>query len=727
MFLLDKSLKTMSRRDFLKQAATAVVGLGLATACGATPTPTPQPTATKPPAAAPTAPAATPTVAPAAPTATKPPAAPAATATPAAAAKPTQAGDMRTSLIGKLEGPTIVETIPATFKEAPDLAELVKQGKLPPVKERIGQDPIVVKPVHAIGKYGGIWRRGFTGPGDDFNGWRAASGADSLLFWDYTAQKVIPNIVKSMEMTSDGKQFTFRLRRGMKWSDGQPFTADDIMFWFEDIHNNKDLNPTPTTYMAVNGKYGTVEKIDEYTVVFKFPEPYYMFPRVVAGTTVFGQSFGAPRTGGYAPKHYLKQFHPRYVDKAELDKKVADAKFDNWVNYFVNRATWALNPDLPVVSPWKTVQPKNTPQWILERNPYSVWVDTEGNQLPYIDKIVMTLAENLEVLNLRAIAGEYDFQARHITLSKLPVLIQNQDKGNYKVRLDIGNYGADLIIWVDLWYQKDKFIGDLLRNVDFRRAMSIGINRDELNETFWLGTGSPGNALPGPENPYSPGAEWRQKWAQYDPKLANQMLDKLGLDKKDAQGFRLRPDGQRLRMEMQTKGAQFLEYTAMAEMIKEHWAKLGVELIVKEVERALGYTNEFNNETQWSLWTGDGSDDFYLWTASGLPTAFGGYAEYFNSFGAKGKENQPPELIKMTEIWWKGPSLPDKEREEAGKEFWRAYADSCIQIGVVGLGAAAQGVRVHKNNLGNAPDRQYCTPWVKNPAISRPQTFYWKS
>ena len=191
--------------------------------------------------------------------------------------------------------------------------------------------------------------------------------------------------------------------------------------------------------------------------------------------------------------------------------------------------------------------------------------------------------------------------------------------------------------------------------------------------------------------------------------------------------MRLRPDGTgQLRLEIQTKGAQFLEYTAMAEMLREHWLKLGIQSTVKEVERALGYTNELNNETQISLWTGDGSDDFFLWTASGLPTVFQGYLDYFNSQGAKGKENQPPELIQMTEIWWKGPGLPDKERAEIGKEFWKLYADSCIQIGTVGLAAAASGVRVHKTNLGNAPDRMYDTPWVKNPSISRPQTFFWK-
>src|SRR4030095_4237492 len=145
---------------------------------------------------------------------------------------------------------------------------------------------------------------------------------------------------------------------------------------------------------------------------------------------------GLNARGGYAPAHYLRPFHPRDAAKDKRDTQAQEAKFDNWVNLFKAKSAWALNPDLPVVSAWKTTVPNNTPTWVLERNPYSIWVDTAGNQLPYIDKIVLTLGENLEVINLRAIAGEYDFQARHIDLQKLPVLLENQSRGSYKVYLD---------------------------------------------------------------------------------------------------------------------------------------------------------------------------------------------------------------------------------------------------------------------------------------------------
>ena len=185
----------------------------------------------------------------------------------------------KSALIGKLEGPEVVTDpakIPTTLKEAPQLAALVKAGKLPPVAERIGQDPLVIKPLHEIGKYGGTWRSGFTGPADFWNGFRCCSGPDHLLFWDYTGDKVTPNIAKGYEMQDGGRTLVLHLRRGMKWSDGKPFTADDFVFWFEDIYRNKDLVPTPSAAMAINGKQGEIQKVDTHTVRFKFPEPYFM-------------------------------------------------------------------------------------------------------------------------------------------------------------------------------------------------------------------------------------------------------------------------------------------------------------------------------------------------------------------------------------------------------------------------------------------------------------------
>jgi peptide/nickel transport system substrate-binding protein len=656
----------------------------------------------------------------------------------AAAGTPAASGG-GTSLIGKLEGPEVITDaakFPQSFKETPQLAELVKAGKLPPVGERIGQDPLVLKPVHGVGKYGGTWRRGFTGPADFWNGYRCCSGPDTLFFWDYTGDRPVPNIAKGWELQDSGRTLLLHLRRGMKWSDGQPFTADDFLFWYEDMYSNKELVPLPASVMMINGKPGELSKVDTYTVMFKFPDPYYMLPDVLAGSTALGGQAhqGLFGMGGYAPAHYLKQFHPKYVSKDQLDQRVKESKFDNWVRLFLFKNDWALNPELPVLSPWKTVTPINTPTWTLERNPYSIWVDTEGNQLPYIDRVVLTLAENLEVLNLRAIAGEYDLQERHVDLGKVPVILENQQRGGYKLSLDPGDYGGDMIIKFNLSYEADPEIAKWFNTADFRRALSLGIDRDQINETFWLGTGTPSSVVPADHNRYNPGPEYRKLWSTHDPKKANEMLDKMGLDKKDAEGYRLRSDGKgRLRIEITTLGGQFLQFTQISEMVREHWKKVGIDLTVQEVERSLAIKRSAANEQQLGAWNNDGSEHLFTFPGHVFPfsvdtVATSGplYAKWFHSGGSQGKE-PPPRLRELMEKFQKAFGVPEEERLKLGKEVWKIAAEEVYIIGVIGMGAASMGVRIAKNNLGNIPARQYNSPDGKTPGISRPATFYFKN
>ena len=644
----------------------------------------------------------------------------------------------KSTLIGKLEGPEVVTDpakFPKTFNEAPQLAALVKAGKLAPVAERIGQDPLVIKPLREIGKYGGTWRAGFTGPADFWNGFRCCSGPDHLMFWDYTGDKVLPNLAKGLEMQDGGRAWLLHLRRGMKWSDGKPFTADDFVFWFEDVYRNKDLIPTPSAAMAINGKQGVIEKVDTYTVRYKFPEPYFMLPDVLAGSTdLAGQMFGYRGMGGFAPAHYMKQFHPKYAGAAELDRKVKEAKFDSWVRMFLAKNDWALNPDLPVLSAWKTVTPINTPTWTLERNPYSVFVDTAGNQLPYIDRVVLTLAENLEVLNLRVVAGEYDYASRHVDLGKLPVFIESQQKGGYKVYLDPGDYGGDMIIKFNLNYDADPEIGKWFNTADFRRALALGIDRDQINETFWLGTGTPSSVVPADGNKYNPGPQYRKMWATLDIKKANEMLDKLGLAKKDGDGYRLRADGKgRLRIEIMTLGGQFVQYTQIAEMIREQWKKIGIDLRVQEVERSLALKRTEANEQQLGAWNNDGSEHLFTFPLHVFPfelasvaTSGPHYVKWFHSAGAQGKEPEP-RMKELMEKWKKAFGVPEKERIQLGKDIWKIAAEEVYIIGVIGMGPASMGVRVVKNNMGNIPSRQYNSPDGKTPGISRPATFFYKN
>jgi peptide/nickel transport system substrate-binding protein len=736
------------------QGTLGTLGLGLLAACApqaptapaATSAPAKPAEAPKPTEAAKPAEAARPTEAakPAAPAATTAPAA-GATAAPAAAAKPADAakpaasgGDDRIgrNLVGKIEGPTIVtdeSQWPTSFKEAPALAELVKAGKLPPVEQRVPQDPLVMKPVHEIGKYGGVWRRGFTGPADYLNGIRAASGPDFLLCVNETGTQIVPNIVKGYDVTDGGRVTTLQLRRGMKWSDGEPFNADDFVFWFEDAYGNKELNPAPTSAMAINGKAGVLEKVDEYTVRFKFPDPYYLLPETLAySLSISGQATqGLYAMGGYMPAHYLKQFHPKYTPKDQLDQKVAAEKFDNWVSMFKFKAHWAMNPDLPVVSPWKTVQPANTPNWTLERNPYSIWVDTDGNQLPYIDKVQFTLAENLEVVNLRAIAGEFDLQARHMDIGKLPVFLENQAKGNYKISINPGSSGSDFGIHFNMQYEADPEIGKLLANVDFRRALSLGIERDQINEGMFLGVGIPGSTAPADSNKYNPGPEWRQKWSTYDVKQANDMLDKLGLTQKDSDGLRQRPDGKgKLTLEIVTLGGQFIQYTQIAEMIRDQWKKIGIDLRVSELERSLAYKRGQANENQMIAFGTEGTDTLYSLSGWVFPIDSNSWhmpeaGRWFQSNGAQGKE--PPAPMKQAmDMWKQAFGQPPDEQVRLGKEIWKLAIDTQWTIGVVGQSGAVEGIQVAKVDLGNVPSAYANINLSWPPSITRPATYYWK-
>jgi peptide/nickel transport system substrate-binding protein len=646
-----------------------------------------------------------------------------------------QGGPPAKNLIGKLEGAEVVTDparYPKSFKEAPQLAELVKAGKLPAVQERIGQDPLVVKPLREIGKYGGTWRRGFTGAFDTSNGHRAAQN-DKLLYWDYTGTKLVPNIARAWEVSPDGKVTTLQLRRGMKWSDGAPFTADDFVFWFEEVYSNRDLVPTPLSVMTINGKPIAIRKVDAATVQIVAPDPYYALPTVLASVWGIGHHarFGRDALGGFAPAHYLKQFHPKFASKDDIAKHIAEAKVDSWVTLFKAKNDACRNPDLPVVTPWKTVSPINTPTWILERNPYSVWVDTAGNQLPYIDRIRMTLGENLELINLRAIAGEYDSQARHIDISKLPVLLENQQKGNYKVHLDPSDQGADVGLFCNMSFDKDPEIAKWLGTREFRIALSHGIDRAQVNETFVLGLGQTGSAAPGDRTPYFPGREYKTLHTAHDVKKANEMLDTLGLTKKDSEGYRLRADGKgRLRLELTTY-LGFLPFTRIAEMIVEQWRAIGIRGEVQELERGLATTRMRANEHQIYFETQWGADNIYghvplIFPAQQTSPLGPLYGVWYSSAGTQGKQ-PPPRMRELMATYRRSFAVPDAERTRLAKEVWKIALDELWLIPVVSNSPASQGVRVIKNNIGNVPERLWNSAVSDNPHVAHTETWYFKS
>ena len=641
-------------------------------------------------------------------------------------------------LIGKLEGPTIITDpaqYPKKFNEAPILAKLVEGEKLPPVEERlpVREDLMIIKPLHEIGKYGGTWRRGFLGTADAENGSRLNS-MDHILFWDYTGTKVMPCVAKGWEVSDDGRTITIFLRKGMKWSDGAPFTADDFMFWFEDMYMYTDLNPSPVIDMMINGKPGTMEKVDDYTVAYKFPDPYPQFPEILATDSKLGGMYRwgpwSNFMGGYAPAHYLKRFHPKYVPVEELERKAKEERFDSWKSRFAFKYNYSLNPELPTVGPWITTSPANTSTWVMERNPYFYAVDTEGNQLPYIDRIVMTLAEDVEVLNLRAIAGEYDHQSRHIDLAKLPVILENADRSGYDVHLDPTYGGSWMTVIFNQSYKGDPEIVKWITNRDFRRALSLGIDRDQLNEIFCMGIGTSGSIAPNESVPESPGPEYRTLWSTYDPDKANEMLDAIGLDQKDSEGYRLRTDGEgRLRLPLVAILA-FLPYGQINEMIADHWKKIGIQADVVELERSLAFARINANEIPILVWNA-GVDPLLLsprhmvsYDADSPTGPLHGL--WFSSGGELGEKPTDPQILKSLELVRKIPGLPYEERVEVGKEIWRIVIEEQWEVGTVALTPQGQGTRIASRKMGNIPSRHVYAQNCRTPGCSLPPTFYFK-
>ncbi len=646
----------------------------------------------------------------------------------------------QSGLVGKLENPTIITDTaqwPKKFSEAPALADLVKAGKLPPVEQRIPREPMVLKPLHEVGKYGGTWRRGFLGPGDSENGNRVRS-ADKLLFWDETGAHIAPGAAKGWETSADGRRTTLYLRKGMKWSDGAPFTADDFMFWYEDMYQNKDLIKSPAPELSVNGKQGRISKVDETTVLFEFDGPHFLFASQLAGDTQVGGGQSRLQSderelGLYAPAHYLKQFLPKYSSVDELNQKAKAAGFDNWAQVFKIKSDWRLNPDVPTISAWRMTQPINSQTWLLERNPYFWAVDTAGNQLPYLDKVQMTLAENPEVINLRAIAGEYDYMERFIDLAKLPVFLENAARGHYKVHLDPGFNGSDSELKFNFAYRLDPEIQKWFANLDFRRALALGIDREQVNEAFFLGLGVTGTPIPADIIPESPGKDYRLRWATLDVARANAMLDAIGLKKKDAEGFRLRTDnGERLRLQIDVAQTLSPTWPQQAEMIIQQWRAIGIWADMRLFERSLFYTRVRNDQNQIVLWSNNGSESMYLYTIPVLPidpqSSFGGaaLAQWYASDGAAGIKPTDPELLKGFDLLRSAAGQPEEKRTQIAQEIWKLLVDQVWSIGVVGQSPAYMGTRVVNERLENVPARTCVSQHCRTPFSGHPEQWFYK-
>ena len=344
----------------------------------------------------------------------------------------------------------------------------------------------------------------------------------------------------------------------------------------------------------------------------------------------------------------------------------------------------------------------------------------------------MTLGENLEIINLRAIAGEYDSQARHIDIGKLPVLLENQQKGGYRVYLDPSDQGADVGLFCNQSYEKDAEIAKWLSSREFRIALSHGIDRKQINETFVLGLGQTGSAAPGERTPYFPGPEFKTLHTAYDVKKANEMLDKLGLDKKDGEGYRLRTDGGgRLRSPSRpTSGSS--RSRRSPRWSSEQWKKIGIRGDVQELERGPGNGAAPGQRAPDLLRDPVGRRQHVRARSLVLPDRRRRcrtgplYGTWYASAGAQGK-TPPPRMRELMDKYRKSFGVPDQERTQLAKEVWKIALDELWIIPVVANSPASQGVRVIKTNMGNIPERLWNSAVSDNPHIAHTETWYFKS
>jgi peptide/nickel transport system substrate-binding protein len=622
------------------------------------------------------------------------------------------------------------ETPKTGYHESPKLAAQVAVGQLPDVKERLPAEPLVIAPLEKVGQYGGTWRRAFTGAGDMQNPDRLMH--DHLIYFDLDGRTLVPHIAKSWEVSDDGREYTFHLRPGMKWSDGAPFTADDFLFAYEGVMMRDDLCPSKPTWLKTKSGMGRIEKMDDHTIRIVFRDPNYVFPELCAGLAVAGQWARAHfNSSMFVPKHYLKQFHPDTTSIEELDRRARAAGFDNWVAYFRDRAQPHRNRDLPTVGPWVMTQPISSELFTFERNPYYWAVDTAGNQLPYIDRIRMRMIPDAEALNAKAVMGEIDMQHRHIQLSKVPVLHENAERGDYRVLLWPDWGGADCCVYFNQNYEVDAEIGSLLRSLDFRKALSLGIDREEINELVFLGEGVPRPFLPPADSLYYPGKEFELANGKPDREQANKLLDALGLDKRDDAGFRLRRDnGERLTISLEVQSAAMLDFRAVAELLERQWAQIGIALHVMVEDRTLYTERQYGNQMQLTLWNPGGCEN--LWTYPFPVVPYFPATQWAPATGdwytTSGKSGQPPTptMKRLLDLFERGSTLPLEERIPVGQEIWRIHSENLFVVGTVGLSPAVNGVVVVKNRFRNVPDVAPNTPTVQNPGIARPETFFFE-
>jgi len=615
-------------------------------------------------------------------------------------------------------------------KEAPSLAALVESGDLPAMADRMPSNPVVIEPVESMGEYGGTWRTALVGGQD--NAWLVRTiSYEHLIRWTPEFTGLEPNIAESFEANDEATEFTFKLREGMKWSDGDDFNADDIMFWYNATLVNEEyeaLHPQAGWLKAGDGEGPVVEKVDDYTVKFVFTAPHGLFLQHIAtpgGSIITRHS-----------EHYCSQFHIDYADEAELEAMIEEEGATDWVNLYDLKcggvpgtpydARWQ-NGDLPTLMAWDIVDAYGEgTQVVAERNPYYWKVDTEGRQLPYIDKVIYDILEDREVLLGKVASGEIDMMSRHFnTNDNKAFLFDEQENGEFGFFDTIGG-GNTTGFHFNMTHQ-DPRMREIFQNKNFRIAMSHCINRQEIIDLLYIGQGEPMQSAVGKELPNLYNEGMYNDYTEFDQELAHEILEGEGFAR-DGDYF-LGPDSEPFNFEVQVTEA--FGFNARAEVVVNQWQACGVDARLKMMDRSLLYTRKDANEHDVHVWGAGASatiflDPRHMFPFSGESTFAQAWQQWYNNpdgEGALTPPEEPPEDVKrQMDLYDQIKASGDTAlQEELMKEIIEIARD---QFYVIGLSSSPPGYGIVRNAMHNVPASMPGSWQYPTPAPTHPEQ-YW--
>ncbi|MBO6638719.1 MAG: ABC transporter substrate-binding protein [Roseitalea sp.] len=563
----------------------------------------------------------------------------------------------------------------ADYSQAPGLEEQVSSGSLPALEERLPATPLVVEAVDAVGTYGGTWRTAMSSRTDSW--FYRTVNYDHLVMWNQDWTGVVPNVAESVEANEDATVFTFTLREGHKWSDGTPFTSADAVFAMEML---KDTNlGIPARAWRNAAGWADVEAIDDRTFTVTFGEPYGTFLQDVSRISSSEMGGGMVKL----PKHFMSQFHPDYNENAE--QLASDAGFDSWADHF--NAKWAVSqsPEKPTLSAWIVTEPFGEGSQVRAvRNPYYFKVDTDGNQLPYIDEVLFNVYQDNEVMLLQALAGEMDFHGRHInTVVNRPVLADVAEDIDMEFLRLIASSANEGAIYFNQTF--DGPMAEALSNRDFRAGLSHALDREAICDTVFVGAAVPRQIAVSPEFDPLYNEQLANQHLEFDVDLANELLDKAGFSERDGDGFRLLSNGDRVRLIVQVRTDK-QDMIDIADLASRYWKEVGVDVQLDVVERSL--SDQRRDANQHMLLMEDHSSglaDAILAASPYLPVdddqGFG--IPWFYWYAGMDNAQEPPEQVKRQIALYRemGTRTEPAEQFEVFAEILQITADNFFALG----------------------------------------------